>query len=81
MIERREVFREKCWTVSDVAHGRVHVGHIDCSQSNMRTPGSTELTNATTYTWADDDMCWFCDEEFPDFIRNMLIFMKWCGGR
>ena len=82
MITRREVFKEKSWTVSVIKEGtRIDVGHIDCPQSNRRTPGPTELTGTTTYTWLHDDRCFFCHEEFPEFISNMLIFMQWCGRR
>jgi len=80
-MERREVFKEKNWTVSKGDWGRIDVGHIDCLQSNEKIPGPEELTGTTTYTWMYDDKCWFCHEEFPDFISNMLIFMKWCRER
>lgn len=82
VMERREVFREENWTVSALGpRPRIDVGHLNCPKTIRDCSEDLEVEGPVTYTWFYNDKCYFCHEEFPEFIGNMLVFIAWCGGR
>jgi len=81
VTKRREIFKEKNWTVLVVdERSRIDVGHLNCPKTIIDGQGDTNGEGPVTYTFLYGDKCYYCHEKFPDFIRNMMIFTRWTLG-
>lgn len=80
MGEKRVLFREGNWRISKSRHG-VFAEHLDCKATRI-LPSDKLVGEDDEYpTYICGNRCFFCHSEFPDFISNMLVFVRWCRAR
>ena len=75
-----KLFQEGPWTIFHPARGiyekGVYVEHLGClGGASAKKRRGDEATSS--YTFLGNRACHECGASFPDFIRNMLIFVKW----
>ena len=66
------LFEEGTWTIMNDIRDGPYVLHRDCPK------GYPVRSQASATFLRDRTSCYFCKEDFPDFISKMWTFVGWC---